>query len=53
VGDAGADFKNLAGMDGKTHSIDDKTAKGLVLCFTCNHVHAQRAGRSVEQLVNV
>ena len=38
VGDAGAGFKNLAGVDGKTHSIDDfKSAKVLVLCFTCNH----------------
>lgn len=38
VGDAGAGFKDLVGVDGKTHSIDDyKAAKVLVLCFTCNH----------------
>ncbi len=38
VGDPGAGFKNLAGVDGKSHSMDDyKSAKVLVLCFTCNH----------------
>jgi len=38
VGDAGAGVKNVAGVDGKSHSMDDyKSAKVLVLCFTCNH----------------
>lgn len=38
AGDAGAGFKDLAGVDGKTHSMNDyKAAKALVLCFTCNH----------------
>lgn len=38
VGDVGAGFQNLDGVDGKTHSSDDyKAAKVLVLCFTCNH----------------
>ena len=38
IGDAGFQFKNLEGVDGKRQSLDDFTsAKAVVLSFTCNH----------------
>jgi peroxiredoxin len=38
VGDKGADWSNLKGVDGKTYASGDfKDKKALVLVFTCNH----------------
>jgi peroxiredoxin len=38
IGAAGPAWKGLAGVDGKTHSLSDlKSAKAVVVCFTCNH----------------
>lgn len=38
IGEKGPDFKSLAGIDGKDHSLDDyKDAEAIVLIFTCNH----------------
>jgi peroxiredoxin len=38
VGDPAPDWKDLAGVDGKQHSLKDYSqAKYLVLVFTCNH----------------
>jgi thiol-disulfide isomerase/thioredoxin len=38
IGAAGPAWKGLAGVDGKTHSLGElKSAKAIVVCFTCNH----------------
>ncbi len=38
VGQPAPKFEKLMGVDGKTHSLDDyKSAKVLVIAFTCNH----------------
>lgn len=38
IGDKPAAWKNLKGVDGQTHSLDDyKKADVLVIVFTCNH----------------
>jgi peroxiredoxin len=38
VGKPGPKFEGLMGVDGKSHSLDDyKSAKVLVIAFTCNH----------------
>ncbi len=38
VGQAAPKFEGLMGVDGKSHSLDDyKSAKVLVIAFTCNH----------------
>ena len=38
IGAAGPAWKGLAGVDGKTHSLGElKSAKAIVICFTCNH----------------
>jgi peroxiredoxin len=38
VGQAAPKFTGLMGTDGKSHSLDDyKSAKVLVIAFTCNH----------------
>src|SRR5579872_1190705 len=37
IGSQAPDF-SLLGVDGKTYSLKDfASAKGLVICFTCNH----------------
>ncbi len=38
IGDPAPDFKNIIGIDDKTHSLADyKDAKVIVVVFTCNH----------------
>ena len=38
IGAAGPAWTGLAGVDGKTHSLGElKSAKAIVICFTCNH----------------
>jgi peroxiredoxin len=38
IGDKAPDFKDLKGVDGKTHSLSDyASSKVLVVVFTCNH----------------
>lgn len=38
VGDRAPAFKDLVGVDDRTHSLGDfKDAKVVVVCFTCNH----------------
>lgn len=38
IGDAAPDFKDIIGIDDKTHSLADyKDAKVIVVVFTCNH----------------
>jgi peroxiredoxin len=38
IGDKAADWKDLEGIDGEMHSLDDyKDADVLVIAFTCNH----------------
>lgn len=37
VGDPAPVWKNLPGIDGKTHSLADYKSEVLVVCFTCNH----------------
>jgi peroxiredoxin len=38
VGSAAPDWKDLIGVDGKKHSLDDyKSVKVLIIAFTCNH----------------
>src|SRR3990170_2106926 len=38
IGATGPAWKGLVGVDGKDHSLSDlKSAKAVVVCFTCNH----------------
>jgi peroxiredoxin len=38
IGQSAPKFTGLTGIDGKSHSLDDyKSAKVIVLAFTCNH----------------
>src|SRR5580704_9369260 len=38
IGQPAPKFVGLAGVDGKSHSLDDyKSAKVIVIAFTCNH----------------
>ncbi|NQV27410.1 MAG: thioredoxin family protein [Rhodopirellula sp.] len=44
IGDSGPVWRNLRGVDGKTHSLDDlKKAKAVVVVFTCNHCPVAQA----------
>lgn len=44
VGDAAPEFKDLAGIDGKQHSLQDYAdAKAVALVFTCNHCPVAQA----------
>ena len=44
IGQAGPEWKDLIGVDGKRHSLGElKTKKAVVVCFTCNHCPVAKA----------
>jgi peroxiredoxin len=44
IGDVGADFQNLAGVDDKKHNLADyRDAKAVAIVFICNHCPVAQA----------